>query len=405
MEDTASRLLEVDRAAQHPILLRWCATGSLAQGTVSILTPNAVSASPDDDTDAQPPQGRPSRRSLTRECHEELRDLIGLPGPMISLSQPYTSRLATLHSVPGDVRGRGRSCLPCRCARRPSGRRTTHRWRGPRRASSRPAQGQLDQRAPRSASSRSTTSPAVQRDGRSPSVAPAARAAPRSAPRVRCRRRTQRRSPISLPARGSAELQRDRKVDEATQARRVPDRSSEQHQQADGRAPTVRPVAHRRGDVLRTRPPGDLRDPMLCGRAHAELAEQRLHAASGAADRSCCPSTASASCSCQQPRRTRPEVHAARWRRARDPHGSAGGRRARDPRLRSRGLLSCPTSSSALRGTNRRRWPCFRQRARAGDRAILRRDARRPDRGCQRNRRRDRPSRCACHGSSSPQGQ
>src|SRR4029079_12632611 len=165
MEDNASRVppdvLATPELRNTQFLLRVAQTAAdtLAQGTVSIFNPDgslAATASPTDDTDAKlRSQGlRPDPDVSDQGVTTTLGGFLGLPERIrytIVVSEPYTSRLATLDSVRGTLIFPGVLALAVSMVvGAVIARRLTTPLARLRRASSRLAQGQLDERAPRS---------------------------------------------------------------------------------------------------------------------------------------------------------------------------------------------------------------------------------------------------------------
>jgi signal transduction histidine kinase len=292
MEDTASRVppevLDTPELRNTQFLLPVARTAAdtLAQGTVSIFYADgslAASASPDDDTDAElRSQGlRPDPEVADQGVTKELRDLIGLPGPMrftIVVSQPYTSRLATLDSVRGTLIFAGIIALAVSMV---LGALVARRMTTPlarlRRASSRLAQGQLDERAPRS-DIVEIDDLARQFNVMADRLSESLRLLEADRDRLRefvADVSHELRTPIAA-LRAFTELQRDGQVDEATR-REFLDRSSEQISRLDWMSTNLLDLSRIDAGIfpLDVRP-GDLRDPIRSVvEAHAELAEQR----------------------------------------------------------------------------------------------------------------------------------
>jgi len=292
MEDTASRVppevlgTPELRNTQFLLPVARTAADTLAQGTVSIFYADgslAASASPDNDTDAElRSQGlRPDPEVADQGVTKELRDLIGLPGPMrftIVVSQPYTSRLATLDSVRGTLIFAGVIALAVSMV---LGALVARRMTTPlarlRRASSRLAQGQLDERAPRS-DIVEIDDLARQFNVMADRLSESLRLLEADRDRLRefvADVSHELRTPIAA-LRAFTELQRDGKVDEATR-REFLDRSSEQISRLDWMSTNLLDLSRIDAGIfpLDVRP-GDLRDPIRSVvEAHAELAEQR----------------------------------------------------------------------------------------------------------------------------------
>jgi len=292
MEDFATRMSpEVLgtpelRNTQFLLPVAKTAARALAQGTVSIFNADgslAASAAPDDATDAQlRSQGlRPDPEVADQGGTLTLRDLIGLPGPMrftIIVSEPYTSRLATLDSVRGTLIFAGVVALAVSMV---LGLLIARRMTTPlarlRRASSRLAQGELDERAPRS-DIVEIDDLARQFNVMADRLSESLRMLEADRDRLRefvADVSHELRTPIAA-LRAFTELQRDGKVDEATR-REFLDRSSEQISRLDWMSTNLLDLSRIDAGIfpLDVRP-GDLRDPIRSVvEAHAELAEQR----------------------------------------------------------------------------------------------------------------------------------
>ena len=292
MEETASRVSpEVLgtpelRNTQFLLPVAETAANTLAQGTVSIFNADgslAASASPDDATDAQlRTQGlRPDPAVTDQGVTTELRNLVGLPGPIrftIIVSEPYTSRLATLDSVRGTLIFAGVVALAVSMV---LGALVARRMTTPlarlRRASSRLAQGHLDERAPRS-DIVEIDDLARQFNVMADRLSDSLRMLEADRDRLRefvADVSHELRTPIAA-LRAFTELQRDGQVDEATR-REFLDRSSEQISRLDWMSTNLLDLSRIDAGIfpLDVRP-GDLRDPIRSVvEAHAELAEQR----------------------------------------------------------------------------------------------------------------------------------
>jgi signal transduction histidine kinase len=292
MEDTASRVppevlgTPELRNTQFLLPVARTAADTLAQGTVSIFYADgslAASASPDNDTDAElRSQGlRPDPEVADQGVTKELRDLVGLPGPMrftIVVSEPYTSRLATLDSVRGTLIFAGVIALAVSMV---LGALVARRMTTPlarlRRASSRLAQGELDERAPRS-DIVEIDDLARQFNVMADRLSESLRMLEADRDRLRefvADVSHELRTPIAA-LRAFTELQRDGQVDEATR-REFLDRSSEQISRLDWMSTNLLDLSRIDAGIfpLDVRP-GDLRDPIRSVvEAHAELAEQR----------------------------------------------------------------------------------------------------------------------------------
>jgi signal transduction histidine kinase len=262
------------------------AANTLAQGTVSIFNPDgslAATASPDDATDTEMrSQGlRPDPDVGPQSATQELRDLPGLVRPInftITVSEPYTSRLATLDSVRGTVIFTGFIALAVSIV---VGVLVARRMTTPlarlRRASSRLAQGQLDERAPRS-DIVEIDDLARQFNVMADRLSESLRLLEADRDRLRefvADVSHELRTPIAA-LRAFTELQRDGQVDEATR-REFLDRSSEQISRLDWMSTNLLDLSRIDAGIfpLDIRH-GDLRDPIRSVvEAHAELAEQR----------------------------------------------------------------------------------------------------------------------------------
>jgi len=262
------------------------AANTLAQGTVSIYNyPDgslAATASPDDatDTDLRSQGLRPDPEVAGQGIRERL-SVPGLSGSFtftIVVSKPYTTRLATLDSVRGTLLFTGLIALVVSLVVGVLvARRLTTPLARLRRAASRLAQGQLDERAPRS--------DIVEIDDLARQFNVMADRLSESLRMLEADRDQLRefvadvshelRTPIAA-LRAFTELQRDGKVDEATR-REFLDRSSEQISRLDWMSTNLLDLSRIDAGIfpLDVRP-GDLRDPIRSVvEAHAELAEQR----------------------------------------------------------------------------------------------------------------------------------
>lgn len=292
MEDTASRVppdvlgTPELRNTQFLLPVARTAADTLAQGTVSIFNADgslAARASPDDATDAElRSQGlRPDPAVADQGVTETLRDLLGLPGPIrftIVVSEPYTSRLATLDSVRGTLIFAGVIALVVSMVLGALiARRMTTPLARLRRAASRLAQGQLDERAPRS-DIVEIDDLARQFNVMADRLSDSLRMLEADRDRLRefvADVSHELRTPIAA-LRAFTELQRDGGVDEATR-REFLDRSSEQISRLDWMSTNLLDLSRIDAGIfpLDVRP-GDLRDPIRSVvEAHAELAEQR----------------------------------------------------------------------------------------------------------------------------------
>jgi signal transduction histidine kinase len=262
------------------------AAKELAQGTVTIYNADAnrtvaAQASPDADTAASlraeglrpdtdvPPQVRGVIIPLPDGSELEL---------LIAVTNPYTSRVATLDRVRSTLLFTGLLALVASVlVGIPAARRFTAPLARLRRASSRLAQGELDERAPRS--------DIVEIDDLSRQFNVMADRLSESLRMLEADRDQLRefvadvshelRTPIAA-LRAFTELQRDGQVDEATR-REFLDRSSEQISRLDWMSTNLLDLSRIDAGIfpLDVRP-GDLRDPIRSVvEAHAELAEQR----------------------------------------------------------------------------------------------------------------------------------
>jgi signal transduction histidine kinase len=292
LEDSATRaspeVLATPELRNTQLLLpvAQTAANTLAQGTVTIFYPDgspAAAASPDDEFDSKmKSQGlRPDSDVRPQSATVELRDLPGLVRPItftITVSNPYTSRLATLDSVRGTLIFTGFIALAVSLV---VGVLVARRMTTPlarlRRASNRLAQGQLDERAPRS--------DVVEIDDLARQFNVMADRLSESLRMLEADRDRLRefvadvshelRTPIAA-LRAFTELQRDGQVDDATRHEFL-DRSSEQISRLDWMSTNLLDLSRIDAGIfpLDIRP-GDLRDPIRSVvEAHAELAEQR----------------------------------------------------------------------------------------------------------------------------------
>lgn len=290
LRDTAARasadVLATPELRNTQVLLPVAQTAArtLAQGTVSIFDPNgslAAAASPDESTDADlRSQGlRPDPEVRDRSVTQRLE----LPGFQeitytITVSKPYTSRLATLESVRGTLIFAGFIALAVSMiVGALVARRLTTPLARLRRASSRLAQGQLDERAPRS-DIVEIDDLARQFNVMADRLSESLRMLEADRDRLRefvADVSHELRTPIAA-LRAFTELQRDGQVDEATR-REFLDRSSEQISRLDWMSTNLLDLSRIDAGIfpLDIRH-GDLRDPIRSVvEAHAELAEQR----------------------------------------------------------------------------------------------------------------------------------
>jgi signal transduction histidine kinase len=267
--------------------LAQAAANSFAQGTVTINYLDgspAASASPSDVFDARL-RGQGLRPDPEVRDQRVATDPILIPGfppsritLVVTVSKPYTTRLATLDSVRGTLLFAGLIALAVSLV---VGFLVARRLTTPlarlRRAASRLAQGELDERAPRSE--------IVEIDDLSRQFNVMADRLSESLRMLEADRDQLRefvadvshelRTPIAA-LRAFTELQRDGQVDEATR-REFLDRSSEQISRLDWMSTNLLDLSRIDAGIfpLDVRP-GDLRDPIRSVvEAHAELAEQR----------------------------------------------------------------------------------------------------------------------------------
>jgi signal transduction histidine kinase len=262
------------------------AAKELAQGTVTIYNTDAnrtiaAQASPDADTAATlrseglrpdpdvPPQGFSQKIDLPDGSQLEL---------LISVTAPYTSRVATLDRVRSTLISTGLLALIASViVGIPAARRLTTPLARLRSASSRLAQGQLDERAPRS-DIVEIDDLARQFNVMADRLSESLRMLEADRDRLRefvADVSHELRTPIAA-LRAFTELQRDGQVDEATR-REFLDRSSEQISRLDWMSTNLLDLSRIDAGIfpLDVRP-GDLRDPIRSVvEAHAELAEQR----------------------------------------------------------------------------------------------------------------------------------
>src|SRR4029079_11959370 len=210
-----------------------------------------------------------------------LSGFLGLPEPIrytIVVSKPYTSRLATLDRVRGTLIFAGVIALAVSMVLGAViARRLTTPLARLRRASSRLAQGQLDERAPRS-DIVEIDDLARQFNVMADRLSESLRMLEADRDRLRefvADVSHELRTPIAA-LRAFTELQRDGQVDEPTR-REFLDRSSEQISRLDWMSTNLLDLSRIDAGIfpLDVRP-GDLRDPIRSVvEAHAELAEQR----------------------------------------------------------------------------------------------------------------------------------
>lgn len=262
------------------------AADTLAQGTVTITYSDgsvAASASPAAEFDKQfREQGlRPDPDVRDQGVRINLV-LPGLPARSIAftvtVSKPYTTRLVTLDSVRGTLIFAGVIALAVSMVLGALvARRLTTPLARLRRASSRLAQGELDERAPRS-DIVEIDDLARQFNVMADRLSESLRLLEADRDRLRefvADVSHELRTPIAA-LRAFTELQRDGQVDEATR-REFLDRSSEQISRLDWMSTNLLDLSRIDAGIfpLDVRP-GDLRDPIRSVvEAHAELAEQR----------------------------------------------------------------------------------------------------------------------------------
>jgi len=292
MVDTAARVSPAVlatpelRNTQFLLPVARTAANTLAQGTVSIFNPDgslAATASPDDATDTEMrSQGlRPDPEVGARSVHATLRDLPGLSAPItftITVSGAYTTRLATLDSVRGTLIFTGLIALVVSLV---VGVLVARRMTTPlarlRRASSRLAQGKLDERAPRS-DIVEIDDLAQQFNVMADRLSESLRLLEADRDRLRefvADVSHELRTPIAA-LRAFTELQGDGEIDEPTR-REFLDRSKEQISRLEWMSTNLLDLSRIDAGIfpLDMRP-GDLRDPIRSVvEAHAELAEQR----------------------------------------------------------------------------------------------------------------------------------
>ena len=262
------------------------AAKELAQGTVTIYNTDAngsvaAQASPDSDTVAN--LRAEGLRPDAEVPDQRFGATIALPGGgeldfVISVTDPYTSRVATLERVRSTLLFTGFLALVASVmVGIPAARRFTAPLARLRRASSRLAQGQLDERAPRS-DIVEIDDLARQFNVMADRLSESLRMLEADRDRLRefvADVSHELRTPIAA-LRAFTELQRDGQVDEATR-REFLDRSSEQISRLDWMSTNLLDLSRIDAGIfpldIRL---GDLRDPIRSVvEAHAELAEQR----------------------------------------------------------------------------------------------------------------------------------
>jgi len=261
------------------------AARALAQGTVEFYNPDgslAARAEPDAETAAQlRAEGlRPDLEVPPQSVTQQISMPDGSP-PIrftITVSAPYTSRVTTLERVRGTLFFTGLlALLASLVVGIPAARRFTAPLARLRRASSRLAQGQLDERAPRS-DIVEIDDLARQFNVMADRLSESLRLLEADRDRLRefvADVSHELRTPIAA-LRAFTELQRDGQVDEATR-REFLDRSSEQISRLEWMSTNLLDLSRIDAGIfpLDVRH-GDLRDPIRSvAEAHAELAEQR----------------------------------------------------------------------------------------------------------------------------------
>ena len=262
------------------------AAAELAQGTVTIYNEAdgslAAQASPDDEKAAE--LRATGLRPDPDVQRQTFRKDIVMPGGLpplrfiIAVTNPYTSRVTTLDQVRGTLFFTGLlALLASLVVGIPAARRFTAPLARLRRASSRLAQGQLDERAPRS-DIVEIDDLARQFNVMADRLSESLRMLEADRDRLRefvADVSHELRTPIAA-LRAFTELQGDGQVDEATR-REFLDRSKEQISRLEWMSTNLLDLSRIDAGIfpLDVRP-GDLRDPIRSVvEAHAELAEQR----------------------------------------------------------------------------------------------------------------------------------
>jgi signal transduction histidine kinase len=286
---TTPELLTVRELRETRLLKAVAETAAkeLAQGTVTIYNTDAnrtvaaqASPNPETDADLRAAGLRPDPEVERQEFSKAIEMPGGLP-PLtftIAITSPYTSRVATLDQVRGTLFFTGLLALVASLlVGVPAARRFTAPLARLRRASSRLAQGELDERAPRS-DIVEIDDLARQFNVMADRLSESLRLLEADRDRLRefvADVSHELRTPIAA-LRAFTELQRDGQVDEATR-REFLDRSSEQISRLDWMSTNLLDLSRIDAGIfpldIRL---GDLRDPIRSVvEAHAELAEQR----------------------------------------------------------------------------------------------------------------------------------
>ncbi len=284
---TRPELLTVRELRETQFLKAVAATAAkeLAQGTVTFYNPDgglAAQANPDEQTSIRMraeglrPDPEVAPQSVTERV--EMPDASPSITFTITVSAPYTSRLTTLERVRGTLLFTGLlALLASLLVGVPAARRFTAPLARLRRAASRLAQGQLDERAPRS-DIVEIDDLARQFNVMADRLSESLRLLEADRDRLRefvADVSHELRTPIAA-LRAFTELQRDGQVDKATR-REFLDRSSEQISRLEWMSTNLLDLSRIDAGIfpLDMRP-GDLRDPIRSVvEAHAELAEQR----------------------------------------------------------------------------------------------------------------------------------
>ena len=274
------------RETQFLTAVAQVAADQLAKGTVKIYNTDAkgsvaARASPDAETKASlhseglspdldvPAQAGPQTIDLPDGSQLLLR---------IEVSEPYTSRVATLDRVRSTLLFTGLlALLASLVVGVPAARRFTSPLARLRRAASRLAQGQLDERAPRS-DIVEIDDLAQQFNVMADRLSESLRLLEADRDRLRefvADVSHELRTPIAA-LRAFTELQRDGQIDEATR-REFLDRSGEQISRLEWMSTNLLDLSRIDAGIFPLdMQPGDLRDPIRSVvEAHAELAEQR----------------------------------------------------------------------------------------------------------------------------------
>ncbi len=262
------------------------AVTELAQGTVTFYNAGgglAAQAKPDPQTDAKlRAEGlRPDPDILQQQFTATIKDMPdGSPSLtfIVAVTEPYTSRVTTLERVRSTLLFTGLlALLASVLVGIPAARRFTAPLARLRRAASRLAQGQLDERAPRS-DIVEIDDLAQQFNVMADRLSESLRLLEADRDRLRefvADVSHELRTPIAA-LRAFTDLQRDGQIDEATR-REFLDRSGEQISRLEWMSTNLLDLSRIDAGIfpLDMRP-GDLRDPIRSVvEAHAELAEQR----------------------------------------------------------------------------------------------------------------------------------